>query len=229
MSVDRACIIRSQANPRGSCANMRLVHHRERTSGPLAEVAAALRHMAPPGVLVGARTIGFGDVDHLPDAERQLIGAAAASRRNEFAAGRVLARAITGTTQPILRATNGAPLAPPGWTLTIAHDTGVAVAAADSQQRGIGVDVEPSQHLEPEVAGMIRRVDDADADVLTTFVLKEATYKAWSTPTRPILEHHDVRLVTVSDGRFHAVVIPDTEVMGTYATAGGRVIALVVM
>ena len=196
----------------------------------VAAVAAALRDLAPPGVVTGALAVDPALVAELRPDEAALVAAAVDKRRNEFATGRALLRHLIGSERALLRAPSGAPVLPDGWRASLAHDRHVAVAAAsrDPAVRALGVDVEPDTPLASELAAVILRDDERGIDAHLAFALKEAAYKAWSTLGGAFLEHHDVRLDVAAAGSFRACVLSTgTTFPGRYAHAGGRLLALV--
>ena len=124
-----------------------------------------------------------------------------------------------------------APALPPGVVGSLAHDRLVAVAAIchDVEVTALGIDVEPTEPLSMDVARLIVRDDEAAIDAHLAFTLKEAAYKAWSNSGGRMLGHHDVRLEIDAD-RFWATVLPDRRrIEGTFTTACGRHLALVVL
>jgi hypothetical protein len=175
---------------------------------PVNEIDRALRALAdrlladrarPPGpgaVSIGARPIDAGDIDHLHPAEREAIARAVPKRQQEFATGRALLRRLLDRDVAIPVAPDRSPHWPPGVVGSLAHDSEIAVAAvsSDPRIRAIGIDVEPTTALTPEIARIVLRDDEAGLDAHLTFALKEAAYKAWSALGGHILDHHDVRI-----------------------------------
>ena len=137
---------------------------------------------------------------------------AVAKRRNEYAAGRILAhRAIAtlgGPDGPILTDENRAPLWPAGITGSITHSTGYAAAAAArvSDVAAIGIDVEDiarfragiDRHFlsEQEIARHLagREVAQRTARAAALFSAKEAFYKCQYPLTGLRLGFHDVEV-----------------------------------
>ena len=140
--------------------------------------------------------------DQLFAEELAAVAAASPQRRHQFATGRVLLREVIGHDGPIPMAADRRMVLPPGVVASLAHDDriAVAVAASSSALVGLGVDVEPLADLDADEAALIIRPDDEVDDPLVAFVAKEAAYKAWSRPGRPILDHHDVRLTAQASG-----------------------------
>ncbi len=80
--------------------------------------------------------------------------------------------------------------------------------------------------MDPEERAIVVRDDDSAAEPRLVFVLKEATYKAWSGLGGRILDFHDVRL-TLDDGRFVGEVLPDgLRFEGRWAQTAERWLAL---
>lgn len=206
----------------------------------LAAIAQALRSLAPPHVSVGVRPIAAAGVDvdeaHVDEAglfaeELDAIRGARPARRREFSQGRILLRELIGRSVSIPVAPNRAPVLPPGIRGSVAHDDRFVVAAASRDERvvAIGIDIEPSGPLEPDLARVILRADERHLDPHLAFTLKEAAYKAWSSLGGRILEHHEVR-VHVSNSLFRAEVVPHETVFdGSFATVADRFVALVVV
>jgi enterobactin synthetase component D len=191
----------------------------------------ALRALAPPTVRIGSRCIDPADLARLEPVERAAVERAVAKRRNEFATGRVLLRELIGCRGGIAVAESRAPRWPPGFCGSLAHDHGCAVAAVtdDRSIRALGIDVEPTAPLAPDLARLILRADESGIDAHLAFSLKEAAYKAWSATGGRLLDHHEVRL-TIGAGHFDAVVVDDgVTFAGRFAIVGERTVALVVV
>ena len=191
----------------------------------------ALVALAPPGVRTGVRRIDPADVDRLAPIERVAVERAVDKRRREFATGRVLLRELLGSADGIAVAAGRAPVWPPGWCGSLAHDHEYTVAAVSDAPgvRALGIDVEPATPLAADLARLILRADEAGLDAHLAFSLKEAAYKAWSATGGRLLDHLDVRM-TVDGGRFTAVVVDDgVHLDGRFAVAAGRIVALVVV
>lgn len=191
-------------------------------------IGTVLQSLAPPGVRVGVRPVDDADIGRLHPDEAALIASASGSRRRAFASGRALLHELLADPSPIGRLANGAPSVADGWSVSLAHDRDLAIAAVAIGPTRLGVDIEGRVPLSAAEAGIILRSDDAVTDPLVAFAMKEATYKAWSRSDRPIIEHHDVRIELAADGAFRAVVGTDgTVVDGRYAEIGDRVVVLV--
>lgn len=196
-----------------------------------AGVAAALRAIAPPGVVTGCRAIEAADEALLHDDERAVINTAVAKRRREFATGRALLHELTGDPTPIGVDPGRRPVLPAGVIGSLAHDDRYAVAAItrDAAITAIGVDIEPSTPLSPELAAVILRPDEHTIDAHLAFSLKEAVYKAWSALDGGMLDHHQV-LLAVEGDRFGAQVLgAGRRFAGRFITVGDRTLALVVV
>ena len=196
-----------------------------------AALDAALRLIAPPGVKTGCRKIDAADIDALTSEERAAVRTAVPRRQQEFATGRVLLRQLLGTQVAIPVRPDRAPDLPPGVIASLAHDDEFAIAAVstDDVVAAVGLDIEPTDPLAPDIAELIVRPDEGEIDAHLAFTLKEAAYKAWSTAGGRILEHHDVRLV-IDGRRFTAEVVDDgSHLDGRYVGVGGHWIAIVVL
>jgi 4'-phosphopantetheinyl transferase EntD len=211
------------------------------TASPLPErLEAALVALGPPTVRCAAALVEVADVHTSHPGEAAQVAGAVLRRRAEHAGGRSLLGRLTGAPRPIAIDALRRPVAPPGWVWSLAHDHDVVVAVAttDPQVLALGVDVEPFRALEPAMVKIIRRSDDADLDPLLLFVIKEATYKAWSMLGGRVLEHHDVRVSIIDgDGGDMAVgavqaSVPSAtdavEFLGRYSAVDARWLALVI-
>lgn len=194
-------------------------------------LAAALRSIAPAGVSVGVRSIDDADVAGLLPAEVAHAASFSAMRRREFGTGRALLRELLGAGVEIPVLASRAPRFPPGTVGSLAHDRHVAVAAVapTSVTPALGIDVEAVGPLSEAESATVRRPEESAIDARLVFVLKEATYKAWSTTNRGVLDFTDV--TTQVDGdRFRAVVRapgqPPTSLQGRWAESGSRYLAL---
>ena len=96
-------------------------------------------------------------------------------------------------------------------------------------KRSIGIDIEPTVELAPEMAVAILRADESSLDAHLAFSLKEAAYKAWSNIGGRMLGQHEVRL-TLDHRNFLAEVIGEaTAIRGTFAFAVDRCLAMAVI
>jgi 4'-phosphopantetheinyl transferase EntD len=165
--------------------------------------------LAPRDVITGVRRVDACDEDTLFAEERAAIRNAVGSRRRQFASGRALLRELLGQDVVIPVGCDRRPVLPAPFVASLAHDDEFAVAVATRDRRiaALGVDIEPVAAFTPELAGHVLRADEPLTDAARAFVVKEAAYKAWSSPDRPILDHHDVR-ITAADATFVATVLP---------------------
>jgi 4'-phosphopantetheinyl transferase EntD len=142
--------------------------------------------------------------------EEACIRRAVVKRRREFTAGRLAAREALARLGihdfPLLSGESRLPLWPEGVVGSISHCAGacgVAVAPS-SAVRGVGLDLERADTLEPELAqricreaerarfsGLAARLPGVDFAKLT-FCAKESFYKCWYPITGVFLGFHDV-------------------------------------
>ena len=203
----------------------------DRPGAESTELADVLRALAPADVLVGLRAVTAADLAALHEVEAAHVRRAVPDRQHEFATGRALLRALLGQDVPIPVADDRSPILPDGVRGSLAHDREYVVAAVTTAPTvlAVGIDLEPATPLEPEVATLVLRADEAGLDGHLAFTLKEATYKAWSNLGGRLLEHEDIRL-SVAEGEFRAeVVMHRATYAGSFAAAAGRWIALVVV
>ncbi len=155
--------------------------------------AAVARSGGPPrGTVIGFVRDDEGASHALHEAERRLMTALPAARRDDFRLGRAAsARCLTrlGTPGPVL-ADGRLPRFPDGVTGSISHRDGTAVclAAASPRIRAVGVDLELADALPLAAARLVctererdwleGRPDDAAHQLTALFSLKESLYKA---------------------------------------------------
>ncbi len=190
-------------------------------------IDAALRLLAPVGVVVGAAIIDPADEVRLLVGDGAPVSAVA-RRRHEFASGRRLLRSLLGAEVAIPVREDRGPQLPGGWCGSLAHDDVFVVGAVASERlfQSIGVDLEPAVELEADVARIVVRDDEVGLDPTLVFALKEAAFKAWSSLGGRMLEHHEV-LVRASDGRSESIVLDgELTIAGRYAMVGERWLAL---
>jgi len=169
-------------------------------------LTAALAEMLPTGFAAGFRTIRPDDeAALLPDEARALTTTVPVARRASGAA-RALARGLMAglgiAPRPILRSALGAPLWPVGVVGSLAHDGPIAAAvvARVGDAAGVGIDVEPAEPLEADVADLVVTAGDVlgsgDGRLAgrLAFVAKEAVYKAVHPLCGVILDWPDIRL-----------------------------------
>ena len=174
---------------------------------------------AGPGIRV--RSAGLdADPAALFPAEAAYIERAVGARQREFAAGRILARALLEEAgvpaAPLLRDADRVPIWPEGWLGSISHtrEWCVAAVAPRSAARGIGVDVELDEPLKAELLetictpGEIRALGAGDAglsEATLHFSIKEAVYKACFPQLRERWDFQDVELeIDAAAERFRA-------------------------
>jgi 4'-phosphopantetheinyl transferase EntD len=195
------------------------------------DLGLALRTLAPASVTTGWRSIDLSDWAALQPFERELVARAVPRRRAEFASGRALLHDLLDDREPITAEENRMPRWPTGVRGSLAHDDRWVVAAVsrDAEVAAVGIDIEPMTPLSAELAAVILRPEERALDAHVAFVLKEATYKAWSALGGGLLDHHDV-LVSVNGLRFRGCVLESrTAFDGRYCIVGDRAIALVVV
>jgi len=166
------------------------------------DLAAALRAALPPGV-----ALGQGRDEPLWPGET-LLGAVPA-RLAEFARGRSAARAamrglgLAHVSLPMNP--DRSPLWPPELTGSISHCAGAcfAIAGLRSEFAGLGLDLEPTKPVGPDLWPVILRPEERDIDPLTVFVAKEAAYKAQYPITGVLFDFHALS-VTLNGKRFTA-------------------------
>jgi 4'-phosphopantetheinyl transferase EntD len=145
-----------------------------------------LAKLYPPGVAVCFLPTLPANAKLLP-AERDCTGGMVEKRRIEFTHGRHCARQamqILGVPAvAIPKGADRAPVWPEGIRGSISHSGGAAAAviARASELAGIGLDLESSEPLGPEIAEMVCRPDEqatGDGDrAKLLFSIKEAIYK----------------------------------------------------
>lgn len=192
------------------------------------DIATALRRLAPAGVLTGSRLIDAADLTRLRPAESAAVGRAVERRRREFATGRVLLRELLDTDDVIPVRADRSPELPAGVVGSLAHDDVVAVAAVSRVGvAALGIDIERHGPADRELAAEVLRPDDAAVDARLAFVMKEASYKAWSGGGGHLLEFSDVRLSVDGDRFTGEVVATGDRLDGRWADVAGRWLALV--
>jgi len=174
------------------------------TAGP--DLKAALRTIAPRGVLVGHRFIRPGDEEALLPEERTAFRQTASKVARQSGAARIVARdllAVRGFHGVALpRSGSGAPVWPHGVVGSLAHDEEVAVAAVANSQdfSALGIDVEPADPLPPDLVRFVatpserRRYSAGLLESRIMFVIKEAIYKALHPLDDMFLDFHDMEV-----------------------------------
>ena len=143
-------------------------------------------------------------------------------RRRDFAAGRACARwaleKLGIVNYPLLAGSDRAPVWPDGVVGSITHCRGFAGAVVARREvlRGIGVDAELSDPLDPELVDLVCTVDERirlaqlpglppNGWAKVVFSAKEAVYKCLSTAAHVALDFADVEIRLVPHvGRFTA-------------------------
>jgi 4'-phosphopantetheinyl transferase EntD len=180
---------------------------------------SAMDVLAVPGIFIAHRVISPGDENALlPEEAAAFAGSVIAVRRASGAA-RMVARELLARVGvphvPLPKTSAGPPIWPPGVAGSLAHDSGVAIAAVGMHRDidAVGVDVEPAEDLPAELIDMIATplergmIANLRFGGRLLFVAKEAAYKAVYPLDQTFLEHHDVeidfksRKATVRNGR----------------------------
>lgn len=211
------------------------------------------RPLLPDAVLVAEMPPMDADPAALPLLERERIQSAVEHRRREFAAGRIMARALLGHldqhTEALLTDTDRVPVWPSAVVGSITHcRTLCAVAVAPrTVSAGIGIDVEPARPLDQGLHKMIlREAERSRIDALPpalrpfgavlVFSIKEAVYKAIYPERRQFLDFQQVEIVFAGEDGFIAeVLVPGaslpglTHISGRYRIADGHVASAVVL
>ena len=187
-------------------------------------MSVLFRPMLPGAISVAEMPPSAADPGALPLAEQALIERAVDKRRREFAAGRLLARAMLAEARipagPLLPDANRVPCWPEGMVGSITHcNTLCAVAVAPAADwLGVGLDVEPAEPLEARLLPMIlreaefARVEALPADLRPiggrlVFSIKEAVYKAIYPSCRVFLDFQQVEIAFAGDDGFVADVL----------------------
>jgi 4'-phosphopantetheinyl transferase EntD len=169
-------------------------------------MARALAAIAPPGVLVGCRTIEAGDETLLLDEEKRSVTALIPARRDASGAARSVARdLLSHIGQPgvaILRSRAGSPVWPGGVVGSMAHDDEIAVAAVAraSDIMSLGIDIEPATPLAADLWDLVAPAcdlwvhPDPGMAAKIHFCVKEAVYKATFPLDGRILDFHDINV-----------------------------------
>ena len=172
----------------------------------------AIERLALPGVLIGCRSILPGD--ECAVFPEEAIDSPGLEVRRARGAARIVARKLLSRPKRVLpKGRSGAAIWPRGIVGSLAHDSGIAVAAVAPQREfaGIGIDIEPAEALPPELVKTIatpREQLSLDASVFggrLLFVAKEAVFKAVADLDQIFLDHHDVEV----DLTRHEAVIPN--------------------
>jgi len=200
----------------------------------------AIDALAVPGLLIGHRVISQGDGLALFDEEIVSLSIPAIERRRASGAARRVARELMNSmgfaTLPILRSTFGVPIWPAGVVGSMAHDDRTAVAAVGLRRDldSVGIDIEPTVPLPPDLLELIatpqelRAIADNPLGAKILFAIKEAVYKAAYPLDHEFLDFHDIevdldgQLATTRAGRrlaLHWCVFPTVLVVATVQKA----------
>jgi 4'-phosphopantetheinyl transferase EntD len=162
-----------------------------------------------PRIRLGTARLAEVSEGELTRAEGHLLeGVSSPERRAELAGGRVAARrALPGI--EVLADAGGAPVlckAPPGWSVSITHAAGVAVAAVGPFAR-LGIDLVPPSD-EVRLARLVPRILAAEAgqlrslrDRLACWALKEAALKATRSGLDALLSGDGPRVLSLEPPR----------------------------
>lgn len=171
------------------------------------------------------------DPPPLPSAPPSLVGAIE-KRRREYLTGRHYAalalQALACPTTVVGRNPDRSPIWPTGHCGSISHTDTLcgAIAARCDTVSSLGLDIEQSASVTPELVDMICSAkDDAGGyDPTVVFCAKEAFYKAWHPLARTFLDFHDVRISVLDSSTLRAdVVSPGKKaVMPEISSAVGR-------
>ena len=189
-----------------------------------------LASVSPPGT--AAATAPIAALPAFDAAEEAAIHGAVPRRRDEYRSGRACARralAHLGCPPGSLPADpRRLPAWPAGFLGSISHGAGtcVAQAARSDDFLGLGIDVEASDALGPDLVATIARPDEwpsimrgaacGRVAAALCFSAKEAVYKAYFPSTAAYLDFHDVRVeVQWSRRTFTATLLsPDKPGLG---------------
>lgn len=188
------------------------------------DIAARLRHILPPGVVLAQADL----TEPVALWPGEALPGAVPARLAEFSAGRRAARqAMLGlgfAPAAIAMGPDRAPIWPAGVTGSISHCAGacLAVMAASRDFLGLGLDLEPLDPVPTELWSTILRLEEQQQigalpkvqqglQVLRIFVAKEAAYKAQYAITRQIFDFQDFQIIFNNHAfmaQFCATVMP---------------------
>ena len=211
------------------------------------------RPLLPNIVLLAEMPPDRADPAHLHSDEYRLIERAVQKRQREFAAGRLLARALLGelnlAVPAVLSDADRVPVWPEGVVGSITHCASLcAVAMADAAvSAGIGIDVEPASPMNHELLPQVLRPIERERlsalppslqpmGGILVFSIKEAVYKAIYPRRRVFLDFQQVEIAFEGEDGFVAeVLVPGAglpefpRIRGRYRIARGHVAAAVVL
>lgn len=184
-----------------------------------AEVEAILAALLPVGVTF-AVTDPRAEVSGLFPEEAAHVARAVPKRQREFAAGRRAARAALAKLgrgpEPILAATNRAPIWPRGCVGSISHcdDLCIALCAPAGAVASLGVDIEERAPMSETVADTVTSSEErawlaksAAALPVDVFSAKEAVYKALYPLSQKMLGFHELNILPDTEGRYFAQLL----------------------
>jgi 4'-phosphopantetheinyl transferase EntD len=168
--------------------------------------------------------------------ELALVARAIENRRQEFMTGRKCARiALARLGVPgaaILSGQHREPLWPAGVVGSITHAGGQCAAAVGlaSEYSGVGIDLEETDALEPEIADKVALHEEMTAlgsmdprrCARLVFSAKEAFYKCQFYLTRQWLNFFDLRIELKENGDFAARLLVDAGPLPRGTELGGR-------
>lgn len=176
-----------------------------------------IAQIAPPGIGIAEAAIGDHEAELFPE-EAAYVATSVASRRREFATGRMLARralAVLGVPPAVLlRGADGSPRWPDGFVGSITHTKAraAAVAARHEDYSSIGIDIEivsrvPWAIMPKVTVAAERRAFEVARDpqllLALIFSAKEAWFKCQFPLTRLYLGFEDAEItVDWSRGTF---------------------------
>ena len=176
-----------------------------------------IAQIAPPGTCVAEAPIGDHETDLFPE-EASYIATSVASRRREFATGRMLARqalaalGVPATALP--RGPSGVPCWPDGFVGSITHtkSQAAALAARQTEFSGVGIDIEIVSRVPWAIMSKVTVVAEqralaaaANPQLLLALIFsaKEAWFKCQFPLTRAYLGFEDAEIaVDWSRGTF---------------------------
>lgn len=175
--------------------------HRPSALSSLQDPVAALRHILPPHAQVGGGLIGLLQRP-LPAQERTTLLRARGGRIADFTAGRSAARDAFGElglfNVVLPRGKRGPPIWPEGYTGSISHANGwaLAVCAPLTACATLGIDIEAlTTDLDlAMIATQAERAQEIDHLAARIFSAKEAVYKAQFPLTGRMLDFPDVEI-----------------------------------
>jgi 4'-phosphopantetheinyl transferase EntD len=167
---------------------------------------AAINASFAPGIIIGHRIIAPGDEHALWPEEAAALARSVVQVRRASGAARIVARELIskiGLPKCALpKGGGGAPVWPAGIVGSMSHTSRVAVAAIAPRRSfsGLGIDIEPSEALPPDLLDLVTTpeeracIGDDPYGGRLLFAAKEAVYKAVYPLDQILLDHHDVQV-----------------------------------